>query len=117
MPGTASHFWEHYAFGQDKEFLRDTALPIMKETCQFWEDHLKELPDGRLAVPHGWSPEHGPEEDGVTYNQEIVWDLFNNYVQACDVLGVDKDYRAKVASMRDKLAAPAGAVGASCSNG
>ena len=52
----------------------------MKETCEFWEDHLKTLPDGQLVVPDGWSPEHGPTEDGVSYNQEIVWDLFNNYV-------------------------------------
>jgi alpha-L-fucosidase 2 len=58
------------------------------------------------VVPHGWSPEHGPDEDGVSYNQEIVWDLFNNYVAACDALSVDKDYRDKVAAMRDKLAAP-----------
>ncbi|MGD1085048.1 MAG: glycoside hydrolase family 95 protein [Verrucomicrobiota bacterium] len=101
------HLWEHFAFGQDKEYLRQTAYPIMKETCQFWEDHLKTLPDGRLVVPHGWSPEHGPDEDGVTYNQEIVWDLFNNYIQACDILGVDGDYRAKVASMRGHLATPA----------
>ena len=32
------------------------------------------------SCPNGWSPEHGPDEDGVSYNQEIVWDLFNNYV-------------------------------------
>jgi alpha-L-fucosidase 2 len=101
-----SHLWEHYAFGQDREFLRNTAYPIMKEVCQFWEDHLKERPDGKLVVPNGWSPEHGPEEDGVSYNQEIVWDLFDNYVQAAQVLDVDNDYRAKIAALRDKLAAP-----------
>jgi alpha-L-fucosidase 2 len=101
-----SHLWEHFAFGQDKNFLRQTAVPILRETCQFWEDHLKELPDGKLVVPNGWSPEHGPVEDGVSYNQEIVWDLFNNYVEACDILGIDKQYRDKVASMRDKLATP-----------
>ena len=64
------------------------------------------MPDGRLVVPNGWSPEHGPRQDGVSYNQEIVWDLFNNYVQACDVLGSDKEYRDKVAAMRDKLVTP-----------
>jgi len=100
------HFWEHYAFGPDKNYLRATAYPIMKETCEFWEDHLKTLPDGKLVVPDGWSPEHGPVEDGVSYNQEIVWNLFNNYVQAADVLGVDKDYRDKIAAMRDRLVTP-----------
>jgi alpha-L-fucosidase 2 len=100
------HFWEHYAFGLDSGYLRAAAYPILKETCEFWQDHLKTLADGRLVVPNGWSPEHGPDEDGVSYNDEIVWDLFNNYVQASDALGVDKDYREKVAAMRDKLAAP-----------
>jgi alpha-L-fucosidase 2 len=100
------HFWEHYAFGMDKQYLRDVAYPVMKETCEFWEDHLKTLPDGRLVVPDAWSPEHGPTEDGVSYAQEIVWDLFDNYVDACDALGMDRDYRDKIAGMRDKLATP-----------
>ena len=94
-------FWEHYAFSGDKIFLRTTAYPIIKETCEFWEDHLKTLPDGRLVVPDAWSPEHGPTEDGVSYSQEILWDLFNNYVEAADTLGVDKNYRDKIAAMRD----------------
>ncbi len=102
----AQHFWEHYAFGDNKNFLRDTAYPYLKETCEFWEDHLKVLPDGKLVVPNAWSPEHGPTEDGVSYSQEIVWDLFNNYVDAADALGVDKDYRDKIAAMRDHLATP-----------
>ncbi len=102
----AQHFWEHYAFTQDEAFLRDVAYPMMKEASAFWQDYLKELPDGRLVAPQGWSPEHGPIEDGVTYDQEIVWDLFNNTVEAADVLGVDKPLRDKLARMRDRLAAP-----------
>jgi alpha-L-fucosidase 2 len=100
------HFWEHYAFGRDRNYLRSVAYPVMKETCEFWEDQLKALPDGRLVVRKAWSPEHGPEEDGVSYSQEIVWDLFNNYVQAAGALGVDPDYREKIAGLRDRLATP-----------
>jgi alpha-L-fucosidase 2 len=100
------HFWEHYAFGMDKKYLRDVAYPVMKETCEFWEDHLKALPDGRLVVPDAWSPEHGPTEDGVSYAQEIVWDLFDNYVDASDALVMDEEHRDKIAAMRDKLATP-----------
>jgi len=102
----ANQFWEHYAFGGDKNFLKQATYPYLKEVCEFWEDHLKTLPDGRLVVPNAWSPEHGPVEDGVSYSQEIVWDLFNNYVAVADALGVDKDYRDKIAAMRDKLATP-----------
>ena len=102
----AQHFWEHFAFGGDKNFLRRTGYPYLKEVCEFWEDHLKALPDGRLVAPNAWSPEHGPVEDGVNYSQEIIWDLFNNYVEAADALAVDKNYRDKIAALRDRLATP-----------
>jgi len=100
------HYWEHYAFGGDTDFLRDTAYPYLKETTEFWAVRLKQLPDGQLVVPNAWSPEHGPEEDGVSYSQEIVWDLFNNYVAAADALGVDKSFRDEIAAKRDHLATP-----------
>ncbi|MCX6874827.1 MAG: hypothetical protein NTW21_13615 [Verrucomicrobia bacterium] len=55
------------------------AYPVMKEVCEFWEDRLKALPDGTLVAPMGFSPEQGPREDGVSFDQELVWDLFTNY--------------------------------------
>lgn len=102
----ALHFWEHYAFGLDKTYLRDVAYPMAKEVCEFWVDHLKTLPDGTLVVPNGWSPEHGPREDGVAHDQQIVWELFTFYVRMADELGVDRDFRDRIAAMRDKLAGP-----------
>lgn len=100
------HFWEHYAYGLDKHFLQNTAYPILKETTEFWQDHLKRLPDGRLVVPNAWSPEHGPTEDGVSYSQEIVWDLFTNFIEASEALNADAGYRKTIAGMRDHLATP-----------
>jgi len=102
----AQHFWEHYAFTQDKEFLKNVACPVLKEVCEFWEDHLKKLADGTLVTPDGWSPEHGPEEEGVTYDQEIIYDLFTNYIEAASILGIDSGYRNVISGMRDKLLKP-----------
>ena len=102
----ARHFWEHYEFGQDKAYLRNTAYPYLKEVCEYWEDHLKELPDGRLVAPDGWSPEHGPTEDGVAHDQQIIWDLFSMYVQAAETLGIDKEFSEEIAEMRDRLVGP-----------
>lgn len=102
----AQHLWEHYAFTQDRTYLREIAYPILKETAEFWEDHLKRLPNGKLVVPDAWSPEHGPVQDGVNYSQEIVWDLFTNYVEAADALGVDKEYRNKIDGLKSSLAVP-----------
>jgi alpha-L-fucosidase 2 len=108
-PGSAwyaQHFWEHYAFTQDKTWLRAVAYPVLKEVTEFWDDHLVTLPDGRLATPDGWSPEHGPEEKAVTYDQELVWDLFTNYIEAAKALDIDPAYRAKVTALREKLVKP-----------
>jgi hypothetical protein len=108
-PGSAWYMqgiWEHYAFSQDKTYLRNFAYPILKEVVEFWDDHLKRRPDGTLVSPMGWSPEHGPKEDGVTFDQEIVYDLFTNYIQAADILKIDTSYRNHVADMRDHLLLP-----------
>ncbi len=115
------HLWLRYAFTGDTDFLRRTAYPAIKEIVEFWEDRLVEGPGGKLVTPDGWSPEHGPVKQngkimlkegdrtphpGVSYDQQIVWDLFSNYIEAAEALGVDADYRAKVTAMRDKLLGP-----------
>ena len=108
-PGSAwycQHLWEHYAFSGDKAYLKDFAYPILKEVCEFWEDRLIALSDGTLVTPDGWSPEQGPNEPGVTYDQEIVWDLFTNYIEASLALGVDEEYRQKITALRNKLLKP-----------
>lgn len=102
----AQHYWEHFAFSRDTNFLREVAYPVLKEVSQYWEDHLKKLPDGTLVAPNGWSPEHGPREDGVAHDQQIIWDLFSNYLEAAATLAVDPDYTRKIADMREHLAGP-----------
>jgi len=100
------NIWDHYAFTGDKNYLRTLAYPMMKEVCEFWLDRLKPLPDGRLVAPNGYSPEHGPREDGVSHDQQLIWDLFNNTVEAADALGADRDFRDIIAAKRDKLLGP-----------
>jgi len=99
--------WDHYAFTQDGEYLRRYAYPVMKEISEFWVDHLKELPDGTLVAPGGRSPEHGPHKaDGVSYDQQLCWDLFSNVIEASELLGVDAEYRTELMAKRAKLLGP-----------
>ena len=102
----AQNLWDHYTYTQDLDYLRTRAYPVMKELCEFWEDNLKELPDGTLVSPDGYSPEHGPIEDGVSFDQRLVWDLFTNFIEASEQLGTDSDYRKKIAVMRSHLLGP-----------
>ena len=101
----AQHFMEHYAFTGDKKFLKDEAWPIFKDVSLYWLGHLVEK-DGKLLVPKGWSPEHGPREDGVAHDQQLIWDLFTNTLNASTVLGIKDDFVAKVAAAREKLLGP-----------
>ncbi len=100
------NIWDHYAFTGDREYLRTLAYPMMKEVCEFWLDRLKALPDGTLVAPNGYSPEHGPREDGVSHDQQLIWDVFNNTVEAADALGIDRDFRDTLAAKRDHLLGP-----------
>ena len=100
----AQHVFEHWAFTLDKEYLAQTAYPVIKEICQYWEDRLKRRPDGTLVAPNGWSPEHGPREDGVMHDQQLIWDLFENYLDAAKALDLDADYQAKIADLQSHLA-------------
>ncbi len=98
VPGDASwvaqNLWDHYAFTQDKEYLRNRAYPVMKELS------------GRLVAPKSQSPEHGPFAEGNSYEQQLAWDLFTNFIEASKALGMDSDYREKVAAMRETLLGP-----------
>jgi len=102
----AQNLWDQYSFTGNKEYLRNEAYPIMKEICEFWLDRLKELPDGTLVAPHGYSPEHGPHEDGVSHDQQLIRDLFTNTIEASEVLGTDREFRGILLAKRAKLLPP-----------
>ncbi len=108
-PGSAwlcQNLWDYYAFTGDSDYLL-RLLPILKEVCEFWEDRLKALPDGTLVAPDEYSPEHGPdEEDGVSFAQQLVWDLFTNFLEAADVLQAEPGYREQIAALRARLLGP-----------
>jgi hypothetical protein len=110
VPGDAAwlaqNIWDHYAFTQDRHYLETRAYPILKELCEFWEDYLKESPDGKLISPRSISPEHGGPGEGNAYEQQLVYDLFTNYIAASKSLGKDPEFRAKVESMRSRLLGP-----------
>jgi alpha-L-fucosidase 2 len=69
----AQHFYEHYLFTRDAEFLKKRAWPVMKGAAEFWLDALVVDPhDGSLTVSPSYSPEHGPFTAGASMSQQIV---------------------------------------------
>ncbi|MCT2583767.1 glycosyl hydrolase family 95 catalytic domain-containing protein [Actinophytocola gossypii] len=99
----AQHYYEHYLFTRDEEFLRERAYPMLRSLTLFWMDELVEDPrDGKLVVTPSYSPEQGPFSSGASMSQQIVWDLLNNTVAAARQLGDDAFARQAQATL-DRL--------------
>lgn len=88
------HIWEHYAFTEDEEYLRDYAYPLMKSCAQFYLDYMVER-DGKLVTCPSSSPEnlfiYDGERHGMycscTMDNQILRELFTNCLRAEEVLG------------------------------
>jgi len=102
----ARHFWQHYQYNNDSKYLNEQGWPFMYGACEFWLAALKKNPEGKWVVPNGWSPEHGPREDGVAHDQQIVWDLFNNTLKAGKLLKKDPRWLARLQAVQNDLQGP-----------
>jgi alpha-L-fucosidase 2 len=111
-PWISQHLFEHYLFSQDKQYLKQTAYPLMKGAALFCLDWLIEK-DGYLVTAPSTSPENsyfaanGSKEVvtiGSTMDISIIRDLFNNVVQAAEILNTDREFviliKAKLGKLR-----------------
>jgi alpha-L-fucosidase 2 len=101
----ATHLWEHFAFTQDREFLRTTAYPLMVGAAQFGLDMLVPGPDGTLVTSPSTSPENryrtpagyvGATTFGATADLAILRELFTKTIAAGTLLGIDAPFRAQL---------------------
>ncbi len=111
-----THIWQHYLFTGDKAFLEEY-YPVMKGAADFLLDYMQEYPaDGQLKMAAGWlmtvptvSPEHGPQGKGTnvtagsTMDNQIVFDVLSQTLQAAKVLGKDEAYVRTIRACLDKL--------------
>jgi alpha-L-fucosidase 2 len=106
------HYWDHYDFTRDKQFLATRAYPAMKEAAEFLLDSLTSDGHGHLLSGPSLSPENRYKlPDGSTHSLamsptmdvEITTALFNRVIQAAEILGVDADFRQQLAEARAKL--------------
>lgn len=98
------HLWQHWRYTLDREYLRNTAFPAMKSCCDFWLASLVKAKDGTWECPDQYSPEHGPDAENATaHSQQLVWNLFNNTLQAIDILGEGCVDKAFVDNLKEKF--------------
>lgn len=105
-PWLLQNIWDHYLFTLDEDYLATRAYPLIKEQCEFWIDSLVEWPDGTLVSPKSVSPEHGPWAEGNTYEQQLVHNLFSNFIEASTILDRDEAMREQIREMRSRLLGP-----------
>ena len=79
--------WEVYAFNLDEEFLAENYDTMLQSAIFLVDILVEDERDGTLVVSPSYSPEHGPYSLGSTFDQAVVWDIFNNVILASEVLG------------------------------
>lgn len=107
------HYWQHYEFTQDEVFLKERAFPAIQEVAQFYSDWIIEDPrDGTLISAPSTSPENRfinaegkPVATclGSAMDQQIIYEVFDNYVKACDILKISNDFVEKVKQQKTQL--------------
>ena len=110
-----SHIAEHYAFTGDKEFL-SRMFPVLKTSVEFYLGWLIEDPKtGMLISGPAVSPENtfiAPDGSksqismGPAHDQEVIWQLFTDYLMAADELNITDDFTSRVSAAKNKLGGP-----------
>lgn len=114
------HILEHYRFNRDKEFLEQN-WDILTASAEFAESWLIPGPeDGQLMCRPSCSPENSflyKDENGKdvraalsagnTFDQFMVLQVFNDYVEAAEALGKQNDpFVKKIAATTAKVYRP-----------
>ncbi|WP_235817347.1 glycoside hydrolase family 95 protein [Bacteroides congonensis] len=98
------HLWQHFAYSADTVYLKETAFPVMQAACEYWFDRLKkDDKTGKWIAPAEWSPEQGPWEDGVTYAQQLVRELFDQTLKAAEIVGSDSSFKRELKDKYENL--------------
>jgi len=101
----AQHLWDYYLFGGDRNFLRATAYPLMKDAALFFVDTLvKDPKTGRLITGPSNSPEQGGLVMGPTMDHQIVRGLFGATAAASRILNTDAGLRKNLLDLRARIA-------------
>lgn len=107
------HYWRHFEFTGDTTFLRERAFPAIKEVAMFYSDWLiEDHRDGSLISAPSTSPENRFFDEtgapvatclGSAMDQQVITEVFDNYVQACKILEVNNSLLDTILMQRQKL--------------
>lgn len=95
--------YEYYEYTNDYNTLKNEIYPLIKESCTFYMKNLiyDEKNDRLLSTPT-YSPEQGPITNGNTYEQSLIYMLFDIAEKAADIIN-DFEFLAKIKKIKSKL--------------
>jgi len=115
----ARHYYEYYLYTGDETFLREQALPFMREAALFYEDFLTEEEGGCFKFYPSVSPENTPQNfmppDGkqlahpmptainATMDFAILKELLTHLVEGSRAVGMYADERERWEAMLAKI--------------
>lgn len=109
------HISEHYAFTGDQSFL-EKMYPVLKSSVEFYLDWLVKDPvSGKLVSGPAVSPENtfiAPDGSrsqismGPTHDQEVIWNLFTDFISASKTLKVNDEFVGQVIAAKKQLLEP-----------
>ena len=91
VPWILQNCWDYYEYTGDTSYLENNIYPMMKEEAKLYDQMLVRGADGKLVSSPAFSPEHGPVTNGNTYEQSLIWQLYEDTIKAAEVLGTDAD--------------------------
>lgn len=107
----ATHIYEHYLYTQDKVFLEEY-FDVLQANVDFFEDFLIEDEQGRLVTSPSVSPENTYIRDdgirgclceGPSMDIEILQELLQGYIEACEVLEKDSALICRARNIMERL--------------
>ncbi|PZU12688.1 MAG: hypothetical protein DI622_14875 [Chryseobacterium sp.] len=102
------HIWNHYLYSGDKDFLKKN-YEALKGCALFYLDVLQQDPSQQyLVVSPSMSPENTYVKNvgvtaGTTMDNQLVFDVFNNFIHASKILNEDQNLSNEVKSALGKL--------------
>lgn len=106
-----SELFKHYEYNLDKDFLKDTAYPILKEAALFLIDWMFEYNGSYVTCP-STSPENRfKTKNGGTsciamssaMDLALIREVFKNFQKTCEILNIDDEILKDISERLTKL--------------
>lgn len=109
----AQHYWHHYLFTKDLDFLKNRAFPVFKSIAYFYSDWIiEDKRDGSLISAPSTSPENRfinkkgvPVASclGSAMDQQIIKEIFTNFLAANEILKTNDKLAATIRKQLNQL--------------